>query len=158
MKKSIILAVVIVLVIFILYPSDESKDDYVEEFNTNIGSFERVKNLTCKSDGSITLMRAEPDDVENEELSELLDDLSIKQIVVNNNDGRCTITLVRAVTGFAGSGYSYKFRFNLAKPNIFDENIHNIQYVKENALKTGDDLLTYDIVLKNGWYLTYTQS
>ena len=158
MKKLILLVVLWIVFIFLLLPPRDLEEKYINEFYDNTLVFEKIEDIICQNVEKIPTLRTTPGDLENDELARLLNKMNIIQIVVKPENHNCTITLVRDVIGFAGSGYSYKYRHNVRHPIIYDKTIHGVKKNAAESLKSGDDTVTYDIHLSNNWYLTYTES
>lgn len=158
MKKLILLVVLWIVFIFLLLPPRDLEEKYINEFYDNTLVFEKIEDIVCQDVEKIPTLRATPGDLENGGLSRLLNKMNIIQIVVKPENQICTITLVRDVLGFAGSGYSYKYRHNVRHPIIYDKTIHGVKKNAIKSLKSRDDIVTYDIHLSNNWYLTYTES
>ena len=158
MKKLILLVVLWIVFVFLLLPPRDLEEKYINEFYDNTLVFEKIEDIVCQNVEKIPTLRTTPGDLENDELARLLNKMNIIQIVVKPENHNCTITLVRDVLGFAGSGYSYKYRLNVHHPIIYDKTIHGVKKNAAESLKSGDDTVTYDIHLSNNWYLTYTES
>jgi len=158
MKKLILLVVLLIVFVFLLLPSRDLEEKYINEFYNNTLVFEKIEDIVCQNVEKIPTLRTTPGELENDELARLLNKMNIIQIVVKPENHNCTITLVRDVLGFAGSGYSYKYRFNVHHPLTYDKTIHGVKKNAAESLKSGDDTVTYDIHLSNNWYLTYTES
>lgn len=158
MKKLILLVVLWIVFIFLLLPPRDLEEKYINEFYDNTLVFEKIEDIVCQNVEKTPTLRTTPGDLENDELARLLNKMNIIQIVVKPENQICTITLVRDVLGFAGSGYSYKYRFNVHHSLTYDKTIHGVKKNAAESLKSGDDTVTYDIHLSNNWYLTYTES
>lgn len=158
MKKLILLVVLWIVFIFLLLPPRDLEEKYINEFYDNTLVFEKIEDIVCQNVEKIPTLRTTPGELENDGLARLLNKMNIIQMVVKPENQICTITLVRDVLGFAGSGYSYKYRHNVRHPIIYDKTIHGVKKNAAESLKSGDDTVTYDIHLSNNWYLTYTES
>tara|TARA_B100002049_G_scaffold227591_1_gene201408 strand:+ start:195 stop:725 length:531 start_codon:yes stop_codon:yes gene_type:complete len=157
-KKLILLVVLLIVFVFLLLPPPDLEEKYINEFYDNTLVFEKIEDIVCQDVEKIPTLRATPGNLENGGLARLLNKMNVVQIVVKPENQICTITLVRDVLGFAGSGYSYKYRLNVRHPITYDKTVHGVKKNATESLKSGDNTVTYDIHLSNNWYLTYTGS
>ncbi|QBY04902.1 hypothetical protein E2K93_11140 [Thalassotalea sp. HSM 43] len=152
----IFLSVVIFGMYALLHDPDLDDQLLVNEYQDNKHVFDAISELSCSIDFNGAFYASKASDIEKHVLKKHLRAVNVEYVFIKYDENFCNLALTRFVRGFAGKGYSYKFRYNLQSPNLFDEKVHD-----KNNWRVGlneEGVFTYDVPLGNGWFLTYTQS
>ncbi|MFB2653175.1 hypothetical protein [Shewanella seohaensis] len=148
--KYILLVTLLALLAYSFIDNRSDEENFIEEFNNNTLIFEKIKELACvinSKNGPIRTNNLE--NLNNQALSDYLDELNISGIDVTEKNGKCLISLYRAGFGFGFSGYSYHYRLNVENPNF--EHSSEKTKVRKGAY-------SYDIKLSDEWVLTFKQT
>ncbi|GGW89413.1 hypothetical protein [Alteromonas halophila] len=151
MKKAVGVTLIIVMIALLLWPDQKSTQSYLINFIEHENHFYDLQNIACekylKKKG---YYKEVPENVQDPSLRGGLEKIGARNIFVKQVDQGCTIELKMAGTGFAGSGYSYQYRFN---PESRSNGISSV-----NAESFTSDDFTYDIKLSGNWYFTFKKT
>ncbi|NVK24619.1 MAG: hypothetical protein HWE10_06810 [Gammaproteobacteria bacterium] len=153
------LVMLVVLSLYLCRDSRPSFDAMINNYQENTEVFMKLAKLSCQLGEKGELKFYEPRSFEyvtNPVLDAYLGAIDGKSVVyTKNSDGSCGLSVYIWGMGFAGSGNSYRYKYQPEAPKPYDPAVHIHNKIINNQKDVEFDMpLTHEAQFDN-WYFNY---